>query len=136
SHREGGAAGGDLFAPEPKLLPDQIPEDKALAAIKPLLEDPGVLKIGQNLKYDWLIFAQRRIDVRPYDDTMLMSYVLDAGRGNHGMDPLAERWLGHQTIHFEHVAGSGKSQVTFDCVPIEKASEYAAEDADVTLRLW
>ena len=67
---------------------------------------------------------------------MLMSYVLDAGRGNHGMDDLAERWLGHQTIHFEHVAGTGKSQVTFDCVSIEKAAEYAAEDADVTLRLW
>ena len=137
-HREGGApgGGGDLFAPESKLCKDQIAEAAALKEIKALLEHPGVLKIAQNLKYDWQIFKRRGIDVQPCDDTMLMSYVLDAGRGAHGMDPLAEKWLGHQTIHFEHVAGSGKSQVTFDCVAIEKAAEYAAEDADVTLRLW
>ena len=137
-HREGGApgGGGDLFAPESKLCKDQIPEAAALKEIKALLEHPGVLKVAQNLKYDWQIFARRGIDVKPYDDTMLMSYVLDAGRGAHGMDPLAEKWLGHQTIHFEEVAGTGKNQVTFDCVAIEKASEYAAEDADVTLRLW
>jgi DNA polymerase I len=67
---------------------------------------------------------------------MLISYVLDAGKGSHGMDDLAKRWLNHDTIHFQHVAGSGKSQVTFDCVSIDKATEYAAEDADVTLRLW
>jgi DNA polymerase-1 len=136
-HKEGGAQGGnDLFAPEAKLCPDQIPEKTALEIIRPVLEDPGILKVGQNLKFDWQIFARRGIDIHPYDDTMLMSYVLDAGRGNHGMDDLAEKWLGHQTIHFEHVAGTGKSKVTFDCVSIEKASEYAAEDADVTLRLW
>jgi DNA polymerase-1 len=137
-HREGGAdAGTDLFAPEPKLCPDQIPEQTALREIKAVLEDPSILKIGQNLKYDCLVFARRGIEIHPYDDTMLMSYVLDAGRSRgHGMDDLAEKWLGHQTVHFEHVAGSGKSQVTFDCVSIEKASEYAAEDADVTLRLW
>jgi DNA polymerase-1 len=137
-HREGGAqgGGGDLFAPQSKLCPDQIPEKDALKVIQSVLEDPSVLKIGQNLKYDWQIFARRGIEIHPYDDTMLMSYVLDAGRGNHGMDDLAERWLGHQTIHFEHVAGTGKNQVTFDCVSIEKAAEYAAEDADVTLRLW
>jgi len=134
-HKEG-SGGSDLFAPEAKLCPDQIPEDAALAAIKSLLEDPAVLKIGQNLKYDWQIFSRRGIELRAYDDTMLMSYVLDAGRGGHGMDDLAEKWLGHQTIHFEQVAGSGKSRVTFDFVPIDKASEYAAEDADVTLRLW
>jgi DNA polymerase-1 len=92
--------------------------------------------VGQNLKYDWLVFARRGIDLHPYDDTMLMSYVLDAGRGSHGMDALAEKWLGHNTIHFEHVAGSGKNQITFDCVSIDKATQYAAEDADVTLRLW
>jgi DNA polymerase-1 len=100
-----------------------------------MLEDRSVLKIGQNLKYDWLVFAQRGIEMAPIDDTMLMSYVLDAGKSGHGMDGLAETWLGHQTIQFGHVAGTGKSQVTFDCVAIEKASEYAAEDADVTLRL-
>jgi DNA polymerase-1 len=136
-HRDGPSQGGsDLFAPEAKLLPDQIAEKNVLAALKPLLEDPSVLKIGQNLKYDWLVFARRGIELRAYDDTMLMSYVLDAGKGGHGMDELSEKWLGHQTIHFEHVAGSGKSQVSFDCVPIDKAAEYAAEDADVTLRLW
>ena len=137
-HREGGGKGGssDLFVPEPQLCPGQIPEADALAAIKRLLEDPAVLKIGQNLKFDWQILARRGIDVRPYDDTMLMSYVLDAGRGGHGMDDLAEKWLGHQTIRFEQVTGTGKSYVPFDCVAIEKASEYAAEDADVTLRLW
>jgi DNA polymerase-1 len=136
-HRDGGTrGGGDLFAPDPQLCPDQIPEDAALAAIKELLEDPGVLKVGQNLKYDWLIFALRGIDMRPCDDTMLMSYVLDAGRSDHGMDVLSEKILGHKPIPFEQVAGSGKSQAPFDCVTIEKATEYAAEDADVTLRLW
>ncbi len=73
-----------------------------------------MLKVGQNLKYDWQIFARRGIEIAPYDDTMLMSYVLDAGRGSHGMDDLAERWLGHQTIRFEDVAGTGKTPVTFD----------------------
>jgi DNA polymerase-1 len=136
-HRDGGSAGAtDLFAPESKLCADQIPEEAALAAIKPLLEDKSVLKVAQNMKYDWLVFAQRGIQIDGYDDTMLISYVLDAGKGGHGMDDLAKRWLNHDTIHFQHVAGSGKAQVTFDCVSIEKASEYAAEDADVTLRLW
>jgi DNA polymerase-1 len=135
-HREGAQSGSDLFAPEAKLCADQIPERDALAALKDLLEDRSILKIAQNLKFDWLIFAQRSIEIRGYDDTMLMSYVLDAGKGGHGMDDLAKKWLNHDTIHFHHVAGSGKSQVTFDCVAIDKATEYAAEDADVTLRLW
>lgn len=136
-HREGGTrGGGDLFAPNPQLCPDQIPEHDALAAVKALLEDSSVLKIGQNVKYDWLIFALRGIDIQAYDDTMLMSYVLDAGRRDHGMDLLSEQLLGHKTISFEEVAGSGRSQAPFDCVTIEKATEYAAEDADVTLRLW
>jgi DNA polymerase-1 len=136
-HREGGGgAGTDLFAPEAKLCADQIPEQDALAVLKPLLEDKGILKIAQNMKYDWLVFAQRGIQTEGYDDTMLISYVLDAGKGGHGMDDLSEKWLGHQTIHFADVAGSGKSRVSFDCVAIDKATEYAAEDADVTLRLW
>ncbi len=137
-HREGGSDGGgsDLFAPEAKLCEGQIPEEQALALLKPLLEDRGVLKIAQNMKYDWLVFAQRGIEIVGYDDTMLISYVLDAGKGGHGMDALSEKWLGHEPIHFKDVAGSGKSQVSFDRVTIEKASEYAAEDADVTLRLW
>ncbi len=142
AHREGGGAGGtDLFAPEAKLCEGQIAESDALAALKPLLEDRAVLKIGQNLKYDWLVFAQHGekiggIALAGYDDTMLISYVLDAGKGGHGMDDLAKRWLDHDTIHFQHVAGTGKSQISFDCVAIDKATEYAAEDADVTLRLW
>jgi DNA polymerase-1 len=137
SHREGGGEGkGDLFSPEAKLCEGQIPERDALAVLKPLLENKAVLKVAQNMKYDWLVFAQRGIEVAGYDDTMLISYVLDAGKGGHGMDDLAKRWLNHDTIHFHHVAGSGKAQVTFDCVSIEKATEYAAEDADVTLRLW
>jgi len=135
AHREG-SGGSDLFAPEAKLCPGQISERDALAVLKPLLEDETVLKIGQNLKYDWLVFAQRGVEMAGFDDTMLISYVLDAGKGGHGMDDLAKRWLNHDTIHFKDVAGSGKTQVSFDCVAIEKATEYAAEDADVTLRLW
>jgi DNA polymerase-1 len=136
-HKDGGAAGGgDLFAPQAKLSADQILEADALKALKPLLEDKGVLKVAQNMKFDWLVFAQRGIEITGYDDTMLISYVLDAGKGGHGMDDLARRWLNHDTIHFKDVAGSGKSQVSFDYVAIDKASEYAAEDADVTLRLW
>jgi DNA polymerase-1 len=132
-HRQGGDGAG-LFAGG--VAPDQIASRDALAALKPLLEDDGILKIGQNLKYDCLVFAQHGITLASIDDTMLMSYVLDAGRGTHGMDALSEKWLGHTPIAFSEVAGSGKAMVTFDHVAIDKATEYAAEDADVTLRLW
>ena len=115
---------------------EQIGLKKAIALLKPLLEDEAVLKIGQNLKYDRLVLLRYGIDLRPFDDTMLMSYALDAGRNRHNMDELAERWLGHTCIKFSDVAGSGKSQVSFDRVPLEKAVPYAAEDADITLRLW
>jgi DNA polymerase-1 len=131
-HEQGGGDG--LFASGRD--PDQIPEADALGALKLLLEDASVLKVAQNMKYDWLIFAQRGIEIAGYDDTMLISYVLDAGKNGHGMDDLSKRWLNHDAIPFHHVAGSGKGQVTFNCVPIDKATEYAAEDADVTLRLW
>jgi DNA polymerase-1 len=114
----------------------QIDFDKAIKALKPLLEDTSVLKIGQNVKYDWLILKKYGIEMAPFDDTMLMSYVCDAGKGNHGMDDLAERWLGHSCIPFKEVAGTGRNAITFDQVSIEKATVYAAEDADVTLRLW
>jgi DNA polymerase-1 len=130
--KEGGGDG--LFAGG--LAPDQIPEPAALKLLKPMLEDASILKVGQNIKYDWLVFAQRGIEIAGYDDTMLLSYVLDAGKGGHGMDDLAKKWLDHDTIQFQHVAGSGKSKISFDCVAIDKATEYAAEDADVTLRLW
>ena len=113
-----------------------VEETQALAVLKPVLEEPGVIKIGQNIKFDWQIFAQRGIEIFPFDDTMLMSYVLDAGRTAHGMDAQSERWLNHKTIHYGEVAGTGKAQICFDQVSIEKATEYAAEDADVTLRLW
>jgi DNA polymerase-1 len=118
------------------LAEGQIPIDDALASLKALLEDPAILKIAQNLKYDWHIVRRYGIDVRGYDDTMLISYALDAGRGGQGMDALSERWLGHKPIAYKEVAGSGKSAVTFDFVEIDRATAYAAEDADVTLRLW
>ncbi|MBZ6077522.1 DNA polymerase I [Microvirga puerhi] len=118
------------------LVSGQIPLNDALAAIKPLLEDPSVLKIGQNLKYDWVVFKRYGIDLRPLDDTMLISYVLDAGKGSHGMDELSRRHLGHSPISFSDVAGTGRNKVSFDRVELAKATAYAAEDADVTLRLW
>ncbi len=119
------------------LVDGQIPIREALAALKPLLEDRSVLKIAQNLKYDLVIMNRHGIDVAPYDDTMLISYVLDAGTfGGHGMDALAEKWLGHKAIPFKEVAGSGKTFIGFDQVAIDRATAYAGEDADVTLRLW
>lgn len=114
----------------------QIPMKDALAALKGLLEDPSVLKVAQNLKYDYLVMKRHGVTLQSFDDTMLMSYVLDAGKGNHGMDGLSEKWLGHTPIAYKDVAGSGKSSVTFDLVDIDRATAYAAEDADVTLRLW
>jgi DNA polymerase-1 len=119
-----------------KLLPDQLPVETVIAKMKPLLEDPGVLKVGQNIKYDMCVFERHGVTISPVDDTMLLSFVLDAGKHGHGMDELAERYLGQKTIKFSDVAGSGAKQVSFDKVPIERATEYAAEDADVTLQLW
>ncbi len=135
AHRQGGENGGQsLF--EGGLAPDQIAETAALAALKPLLEDAGALKIGQNVKVAWLLFTLRGIEIAPYDDTLLISYVLDAGRSGHDLDTLASRYFGHTAIDHAALVGSGKSRVTFDCTPIEKAAEYAAERADLTLRLW
>ncbi|KAB2681800.1 MULTISPECIES: DNA polymerase I [Brucella/Ochrobactrum group] len=118
------------------MVEGQIPLGEALAALKVVLEDASVLKIAQNMKYDWLVMRRYGINTVSFDDTMLISYVLDAGTGSHGMDPLSERWLGHTPIAYKDVAGSGKSAVTFDMVDIDRATAYAAEDADVTLRLW
>ncbi|RUZ68326.1 DNA polymerase I, partial [Mesorhizobium sp. M7A.F.Ca.US.003.02.2.1] len=118
-------------------LENQIPLREALAVLKPLLEDRSVLKIAQNLKYDLVIMSRYGVDVAPFDDTMLISYVLDAGTPHgHGMDALAEKWLGHTPLQLKDVTGSGKSSVGFDQVDIDKATAHAAEDADVTLRLW
>jgi DNA polymerase-1 len=120
--------------------PVQIPLRAAIDRLKPILEDPSVLKIGQNIKYDCQLLARLGVRLDPLDDTMLMSYALDAGRGSHGMDDLAERHLAHTCISFsqviEHAPGAKKADKTFAGVPIDKATEYAAEDADVTLRLW
>ncbi|MBO0347218.1 DNA polymerase I [Roseibium sp. CAU 1637] len=118
------------------LVAGQIPLQEALDALKPMLEDRAVLKIAQNLKYDWLVMTRYGVNIAPFDDTMLLSYALDAGVGGNGMDELSERWLGHKPIPFKDICGSGKSMITFDKVPIDKATAYAAEDADVTLRLW
>src|SRR5690606_27749369 len=101
----------------------------------PLLEDPSVLKVGHNIKYDMLVLEPCGIRMAPIDDTMVLSYVLDGARHGHGMDELAGLFLKHQTIRYEDVAGKGKAQVTFDRVPIDKALDYAAEDAEVSLRL-
>ncbi|MCB1651256.1 MAG: DNA polymerase I [Alphaproteobacteria bacterium] len=114
----------------------QLPKDKALAILKPLLEDEAVLKIAHNMKYDWQLFAKAGIHVGPCDDTMLMSYVLDGASHSHSMDNLSKHYFDHEPIKYEEVAGKGKSAVTFDQVDISKALDYAAEDADITLRLY
>lgn len=117
-------------------LPDQIPLQEALDVLRPLLTDPSVVKVGQNLKYDLLVLKAHGMEMAPIHDTMLMSYVLDAGRNSHGMDELSKLHLGHAPIPFKEVAGTGKKQITFDKVEIDKATAYAAEDADVTWRLY
>ncbi|MCX7899069.1 MAG: DNA polymerase I, partial [Methylocystis sp.] len=132
-HRAAGA--GDLFGGA-DLLAGQIPLDAALARLKPLLEDAAVLKIAHNAKYDLTVLARYGVEVSPIDDTMLISYALDTGKNNHGLDELAQKHLGHENIPFSAVAGSGRSFIGFARVPLDKATEYAAEDADVALRLW
>ncbi len=125
---------GDLLGGGP--VEHQIPEREVFRMLKPLLEDASVLKIAHSMKYEWLVMHRYGIDLHPLDDTMLISYVLDAGEGSHSMDGLCDRWLGHKPLAYKDLIGSGKSSVTFDKVSIERATEYAAEDADVTLRLW
>ncbi|MEO3413601.1 DNA polymerase I [Roseovarius sp. CAU 1744] len=133
-HKDGDGA-GDLFATE-TLAEGQLGTEEVLKALKPVFEDDAVLKIGQNMKYDAKIFARNGVEIAPIDDTMLMSYALNAGTHNHGMDTLAERYLGHTPIPIKSLLGTGKSAITFDRVPIDEAVKYAAEDADITLRLW
>jgi DNA polymerase-1 len=132
-----GHGGSDMFAERP----EQIPRGEALALLKPLLESDAVLKVGQNIKYDINILARHDIHVSPIDDTMIVSFDLDAGRsedgigGGHGMDELATRHLGHTTMTFKDICGSGKKAIPFGEVPLDRATRYAAEDADVTWRL-
>ncbi|MCJ2181534.1 DNA polymerase I [Novosphingobium sp. 1949] len=132
-----GHGGSDMFAEKP----EQVPLETAIALLKPLLEDDAVLKIGQNIKYDLNVLARYGITVTPIDDTMIESFCLDAGRGTdgigggHGMDELSERHLGHKPMAFKDVCGTGKKAIPFGEVPLDKATHYAAEDADVTWRL-
>jgi DNA polymerase-1 len=127
-----GHVGDGLLSETPK----QMPKALVLEKLRPLLADPSILKIGQNIKYDMIVLGRCGVNVTPYDDTMLLSYDLDAGLGGHGMDELAQRHLDHACIEFKTVCGTGKAQISFDKVSLERATEYAAEDADVTLRLW
>ena len=131
AHRKGD---GDLL--DDGLAPGQVPVADALARLKPLLEDAAVLKIAQNLKYDTILFARHGIDVAPYDDTMLIAYALDGGSGGYGTEALAEKLLGYAPMSFKDVAGSGRAQLRFDQVPLDRATEYSAEDTDIAIRLW
>ena len=133
AHRAGDGEG--LFSDD-ALAAGQLPLNAVLDALKPVLEDDAVLKIGQNMKYDAKIFARYGVQVAPIDDTMLISYAQHAGEHGHGMDALAERYLSHTPIPIKSLLGSGKSMITFDKVKIADAVKYAAEDADITLRLW
>ncbi len=132
-HRSPGAE--DLFGGS-DLAPGQIPLRDAIARLKPLFEAASVLKVAHNMKYDLQVLARHGVSVAPIDDTMLISYALDTGRNNHGLDELAQKHLGHKNIAFGEVAGVGKNFIGFARVSLDKATEYAAEDADVCLRLW
>ena len=124
-----------LSEPSDEPTIEQIDLDEALALLRPLLTNPAILKIGQNIKYDALVLKKYNVDITPFDDTMLISYVLDAGVNSHGMDELSRIHLDISPIPFKEICGTGKKQITFDKVPIDKATEYAAEDADITGRL-
>jgi DNA polymerase-1 len=128
-----GHSGADLYSD----APNQLSESVVLARLKPLLEDPAVLKIGHNFKYDWVMFDKAGIDVAPVDDTMVISFDLDAGRSfGHGLEELAKLHFDHECISFKQLCGTGQKQITFDKVPLGPATEYAGEDADICLRLW
>ncbi|MFS4438134.1 DNA polymerase I [Paracoccaceae bacterium GXU_MW_L88] len=132
THKEGE---DDLFG-KAKLADGQLPLEDVLDALKPVLEDPSILVIGQNIKYDLKIMARYGIALASIEDTMLLSYAQNAGQHNHGMDQLSDTYLGHTPIPIKPLLGTGKSAKTFDQVEIEKAAPYAAEDADITWRLW
>jgi len=132
-HKKG--TSDDLFGSD-ELAEGQLPLQDVLDALKPVLEDDSILKVFQNAKYDCKILKRYGVDVAPIDDTMLISYALHAGLHGHGMDALSERYLDHKPIPIKSLLGAGKSAITFDMVPIPDAVPYAAEDADITLRLW
>lgn len=133
---QGGFDFGDGADSPAQGAPEQIPLKRALELLKPLLENPGVLKVGQNIKYDMVVLSRYGVNIAPVDDTMVISYVLECGQHGHGMDELARLHLDYETIKFKDVAGTGKAQVTFDLVDLDKALDYAAEDADVTMKLY
>jgi DNA polymerase-1 len=133
-HRQGGEGGDSLFRGD--VAPDQIAEAAALDALKSLLADPGILKIGHDLKSAWQMFALRGIEVAAYDDIMLMSYALDAGRQNHRLEALAASMFTHAAMDIQALLKAGKARITFDALGIERATEYGAERADMVLRLW
>jgi len=138
-HAVQAAAQGTLDAPAPEAAPaiQQIAPEDALAALAPLLRDPAVLKVLQNAKYDLMVLERAGLPgVAPVDDTMLISYSQEAGRHGHGMDELSVLHLGHQPISYDSVTGTGRARIPFAEVPLDRATAYAAEDADVTLRLW
>jgi DNA polymerase-1 len=113
-----------------------LSKDLVIKKIKPILEDPSIKKVGQNIKYDYIIFKKSGVELTSIEDTMLLSYTLDAGNNRHNMDTLSELHLGHKTITYKELVGTGKKQIKFSEVDLDKATEYAAEDADVTLRLY
>ena len=130
-----GAPSGELDL-DGKSAPEQLDLNTVISALKPVFEDEKILTVGQNFKYDLAVLKRYGVEVAPYDDTLLLSFCLHAGMHGHGMDELSERYFGHTPIAFKEVCGTGKSQITFDQVPLDKATPYAAEDADITLRLW
>jgi DNA polymerase-1 len=128
----------DLFGGGPQEraeAPPQMPIAEVMEILKPVLEDPSVLKVGHNVKFDLQMFAAHGVEVAPVDDTMLMSYVLDGTAHGHGMDELSALFCGHKTIAYDEVTGTGKNRISFDRVPLDKALDYAAEDAEITFRL-
>jgi DNA polymerase I len=128
-----GHSGADLYSDAPSQLPMAL----VLKKLKPMLEDPAVLKIGHNFKYDWVMFDKAGINVAPVDDTMVMSFDLDAGKSfGHGLSDLAKIHFDHECVSYKSLCGTGSRQITFDKVPLGPATEYAGEDADITLRLW
>ena len=131
-------AQGNLFEQAPQItrLENQIDFNTAISLLKEMLANQSILKIGHNIKYDMLVLKKYGIDITPIDDTMLLSYIADAGKHNHNMDDLAQKHLGIKTISYDEVTGTGKARISFAEVALEKACEYAAEDADITMRLW
>ena len=124
------------YIPVGHIEKTELKKDLVLKKLKQILEDPSIKKVGQNIKYDFIVFQKHGIELNPMDDTMLLSYTLDAGNNRHNMDTLSELHLGHKTISYKDIVGTGKKQLNFSDVDLKSATEYAAEDADITLRLY